>query len=112
MEAGGVAEFTVTATSLEEPTRTYIKKTDATTTKELPGATLQIFDAEGEILEEWVSTEEEHIVYGLPAGEYTLREITAPYGYDIAEDIKFTVEDGKIVTKVEMKNKPLEIGTV
>lgn len=104
--------FTYTVKSAEYATETRIKKTDATTTKELPGATLQIFDSEGNIVEEWVSTEEEHYVYGLPSGEYTLREITAPYGYDIAEDIKFTVEDGKIVTNVEMHNKPVEVGTV
>lgn len=38
----GVAEYTETIS--EEPgTETYIKKTDATTTEELPGATLQVY---------------------------------------------------------------------
>ena len=111
MEEPGVSEFTATVSSLDEPTRTYIKKTDATTTKELPGATLQILDSDGELVEEWVSTEEDHLVNELPAGTYTLREITAPYGYDVAEDIEFTIEEGKIVTNVEMKNKPIEVGT-
>lgn len=112
MEYLGASGFTYTVTSSEEPTRTYIKKTDAATSNELPGATLQILDSDDNLVEEWVSTNEEHLVYELPAGTYTLREITAPYGYDIAEDIEFTVEDGQIVTNVEMQNKPVEVGTV
>lgn len=34
--------------------------------------------------------------------ELTLREITAPEGYEIAEDVKFTLEDMMEVQKVEM----------
>ncbi len=36
--------------------------------------------------------------------ELTLREITAPEGYEIAEDVKFTLEDMMEVQKVEMKD--------
>ena len=107
--------FTFTAKSVEFETETHIKKTDAATSKEVPGATLQIFSlaagASAEPIEEWVSTNEEHIVYGLKSGRYLLREITAPNGYDVAEDIEFTVKNDEIVNKVEMKNKPLEVGT-
>jgi hypothetical protein len=112
VQATNTASFTYTVPSYEAATETHIKKTDATTTKELPGATIQIIDKNGAVVEEWVSTTEEHIVYGLTAGEtYTLREITAPYGYDIAEDIEFTVSDSEIVNKVEMQDKPITVGT-
>lgn len=115
IQADNTAVFNYTVTSKEEPTRTYIKKTDATTTEEIPGATLQIFSlnegSSGDLIEQWVSTEEDHIVYGLPSGTYLLREITAPHGYDVAEDIEFAVEDGEVVTNVEMKDKPVEIST-
>lgn len=112
VQTTNTASFTYTVPSYEAATETHIKKTDATTTKELPGATIQIIDKNGAVVEEWVSTTEEHIVYGLTAGEtYTLREITAPYGYDIAEDIEFTVSDSEIVNKVEMQDKPITVGT-
>lgn len=40
-----------------------------------------------------------------PVGEeLTLREITAPDGYEIAEDVKFTLEDTMEIQKVEMKD--------
>lgn len=110
--------FTFTIESLEQPHHTYVSKTDITTGEELPGATLQVLDSEGNIVEQWVSTDEPHDIValhdetqGLKDGKYTLREITAPYGYDIAEDVEFEVKSHDITNKVEMKNKPLKIGT-
>ena len=57
----------------------------------LKGATLQILDANGEIIEEWISEEVEHEIM-LPEGEYTLHEVEAPEGYELALDQAFTVE--------------------
>ena len=110
-EATDSEVFNYTTTSNEEPHRTLISKTDITTGEELPGAKLQVINSDGELVEEWTSTEEEHLIWALPSGTYTLREITAPYGYDVAEDIEFTVKDDVIENKVEMKNKPITIGT-
>ena len=46
-----------------------------------------------------------HLAEKLPVGEeLTLREITAPEGYEIAEDVKFTLEDTMEIQKVEMKD--------
>ena len=82
-----------------------ISKTDLTTGKELEGAKLQILNKEGEVLEEWVTDGKPHLVEKLPVGEeLILREITAPEGYEIAEDVKFTLEDTMEVQKVEMKD--------
>ena len=103
--------FKFTMTSKESPHITEISKTDITTCEELPGATLQIINSDGEVVMNWVSTTEPHIIKALPSGTYTLREITAPYGYDIAEDVQFTVVDDVIYNKVEMKNKPLNVAT-
>lgn len=41
----------------------------------------------------------------LPIGEYTLREETAPDGYLVAEDVKFTVKDTGEIQKVVMKDE-------
>ena len=44
----------------------------------------------------------------MSAGQYTLREITAPDGYEVAEDISFTVEETGEIQKVIMKDKPIK----
>ena len=41
---------------------------------ELEGAKLQVIDKDGNVVEEWVSSKEEHVIYGLPEGSYTLHE--------------------------------------
>ena len=76
-----------------------------TTGKELEGAKLQILNKDCGVLEEWVTEGKPHRVEKLPVGEeLILREITAPEGYEIAEDVKFTLEDTMEVQKVEMKD--------
>ena len=63
-----------------KPTRVKISKTDITGKHELEGATLTILDEYDEVVESWVSEDHPHYIEGLPTGEYTLREETAPYG--------------------------------
>ena len=81
-----------------------ISKVDITTNKELPGAELTITDKNGKEIDRWVSTDTPHYIEKLPAGEYTLTEITAPDGYDIAESIRFTVLPTGEVQTVVMKD--------
>ena len=104
-----------TVNSADEPVRTYISKTDVTTGKELPGARLQIIsmnkDDRGTVVEEWISGDKEHLVWELPSGRYILREITAPYGYDTAEDAEFEIKEDVIINRVHMENKPVRIAT-
>ena len=89
---------------VDDTTKVQISKQDITTGEELPGATLQIIDEDGNVVEEWVSTDEAHFIEGkLIAGkEYTLKEIIAPEGYEIANEIKFTVNADGTVTEVVM----------
>ena len=89
---------------VDDTTKVKISKRDITTDKELPGATLQIIDEDGNVVEEWVSADEAHLVEGkLIAGkEYTLRETIAPDGYEIANEIRFTVNEDGSVTEVVM----------
>lgn len=71
-------------------------KTDAEG-KALPGATLEILNADGTVLTSFETdgTEQE---YYLNTGKYTLREVSAPSGYAIAEDIAFEVTaDGTLI---------------
>ena len=78
-----------------------ISKVDITTNEELPGAELVIKDKDGNEIDRWISTNKPHYVEKIPAGDYTLTEITAPSGYKIAESINFTVlPTGEIQTVV------------
>lgn len=91
-----------------EISKTDIAKTDA----ELPGAVLKIFDETGKNeLESWTSTKQAHkVAANLEAGKtYILREITAPDGYTVAADVKFKVNEDGSITKVVMKDKPIEV---
>ena len=89
---------------VDDTTKVRISKRDITTGEELPSATLQIIDENGNVVEEWVSTDEAHFIEGkLIAGkEYTLRETIAPDGYEIANEISFTVNEDGSVTEVVM----------
>lgn len=93
----------------DDVTKVEISKTDISG-KELPGAKLTILDKDGKTVESWTSEEKPHYIEMLPIGEYTLREESAPDGYLIAEDVKFTVEDTGEIQKVVMKDetKPTE----
>ena len=84
-----------------------ISKQDITNKEELPGATLVVKDYDGNVIEEWVSTNEPHIIEGLKPGIYTLTEINAPEGYILSsETITFTVKEDGSITKVVMYNTP------
>jgi len=89
---------------VDDTTKVQISKQDITTGEELPGATLQIIDEDGNVVEEWVSTNEPHMIEGklIASKEYTLKEIIAPEGYEIANEIKFTVNADGTVTEVVM----------
>ncbi len=90
----------------DELTKIYVSKVDIANEKELEGAHLQVIDFAGNVVEEWDSTTDKHLIEGLVIGEsYTLRETVAPTGYDIATDISFTIgEDGKVKTSAKVSS--------
>lgn len=94
-----------------------ISKVDITNDEELPGAKLTVKDSEGNVIDEWTSTSESHQISMTlfePDVEYTLTEVTAPDGYEVAESIVFKLdEDGNIYVKDENgKFQKVEDGTV
>lgn len=92
----------------DDITRVKISKRDIATNEELPGAHLTITDKNGKVVEEWTSTDKPHYIEKLPAGTYTLTEVTAPSGYDVAESFEFEVKPtGEIQTFI-MLDKPTE----
>ena len=117
-----------------ELTSLFISKTTINGTDELPGAVLTVYEAaeDGSIVRDeagnevvartitgeslsWTSGTEMKKIEGLPAGAYVLREITAPDGYEVAEEITFTLmPDGAVTVGgeacegniVRMQDKP------
>ena len=65
-----------------------ITKYDASTNKQLKGATLVLKDANGNVVTQWVTTGSVHVVENLPNGTYTLQEIKAPEGYDLNTEVQ------------------------
>lgn len=88
----------------DDITRVQISKVDIATGKELPGAELVIKDKDGNMVAQWVSEDKPHYIEKLPAGDYTLTEITAPNGYQLAESIAFTVLPTGELQTVVMKD--------
>jgi len=85
-----------------------VTKTDLVNGEEVEGAELVVTDEDGNIVDEWVSTKEHHHVSGLEEGKnYVLTEKTAPYGFEVAESINFTVTTDKATQVVEMKDMPI-----
>ncbi|WP_334285876.1 SpaA isopeptide-forming pilin-related protein [Ruminococcus sp. 1001136sp1] len=84
-------------------TSVELSKADLTDGKELPGASLQVLDSNGTVVEEWISTDEPHLIRGLLVGEtYTMVETKPADGYTTAESIEFKVEDTAEVQKHQM----------
>ena len=112
-----VQEFIFTAESSEKATVSYefifedeptvfeFTKTSLTDGKEVEGAKLTVTDENGEVVDEWVSGKEPHIIKELVVGQtYTMTEVLPAPGYVTAESIQFTVEDIAEVQKIEMKD--------
>lgn len=96
----------------DDDTKTEIKKVDSETKEPLSGVKLELLLAETkEVIKEWVTNSTGVVqFYGLPAGEYLLREVEAPDGYQLlSEPLKITVsKDYKVQTFV-MENQKTEV---
>ena len=105
LPTGEVQQFEM----LDDVIKVEISKKDLTTMEELPGAELTITDKDGKEIESWVSTDKPHYIEKLPAGEYTLTEITAPDGYAFAESVPFTVLPTGEVQQFEMRDDVIKV---
>ena len=95
-ESQQIAWQVVDGTNTNLRTGVDISKQDITNGKELPGAQLEIRDADGNLVEGWTSGKVPHTVRGLELEkEYILTEKRAPDGYAEAESIVFKlVQEG------------------
>ena len=79
---------------IDKPTVVEITKSSLTTGEELEGASFQVTDGGGKVIDSWVSEKEPHVITGLVVGKtYTLTETIPVEGYATAESIEFTIAD-------------------
>lgn len=86
----------------DDVTKVRISKKDITTREELPGAVLELYNENQDLVETWVSTNTPHYIERLPIGTYRLVEKEAPSGYGYAEDVIFQISDTDEIQTVEM----------
>ena len=85
----------------------HFSKVDKETGEELPGAVLELYAPDGSLLDTWETTDSPHAIPGLPVGEgYVLREVSAPEGYEVSEDITFEVTDTTEIQTITMEDEP------
>lgn len=86
-EGDKTSGFTITNKITETKILTY-----GPDRKELSGSKFQILDEDKNIIEEWTSNGENHVVYGKLVGgkKYFIHQVTAPEGYDVSTNVPFT----------------------
>lgn len=87
-----------------------IEKLDSTgIIKQLDGATLEILDMNGNVVYgPFITTGKATEIIGLlPDTDYILREIKAPAGFELAEDVKFKVADSARIQHFSMTDEAI-----
>lgn len=104
---GGESVFNkkITMEVEDKPIVVEISKTDITGEQELRGAVMALYDSDGKLVEKWLTNGVAKKFKKLPHGQYVLREEYAPFGYTIANEIRFTVDDRQEIQKVVMKDE-------
>lgn len=106
--------FDVTVIPKHTPFKVTVSKQDITDHKELEGAHLQVTDEKGNIVDEWISGKEPHMIQNLFCNHtYTLTETIAPKNYKVAQSINFTVEESGKIQKLIMYDElmPVKVKT-
>ena len=89
----------------DDKTSVKVDKVDGDSKDKLSGAEFILCDGNGSVIKSWVSDGNVFEVNGLKPGDYVIKELIAPKGYKIAENVKFTIDEkGQIVTDAEVEN--------
>lgn len=94
----------------DDTTKCMFSKVTITGESELPGCEVRIEDLNGNVVENWVTTEQPHIIEAKLGANKTYRFVeTRPRdGYATAESITFTVLDTGEIQKVTMKDDTIK----
>lgn len=93
------------------PTEVTLKKTDIATGEPVPGASIEIWNEQDEIVFEGVTGQDGLTIYELPAGTFTFQETISPDGMAInTETFTFTIDEtGKITGQTEIQDEPITL---
>ena len=101
--------YTETREVVNDTTVIEISKQDISG-EEVEGATLQVFDENNNIIDEWISSKIPHIIEGLLVDKtYRLHEEISIEGFVKATDIEFNVNNTKDVQSVVMIDKIVDV---
>ncbi len=100
------ADQVQSVTMYNSKTRVELLKTDETGNP-LAGAKLELIRTDGTVVESWTSGRAAHVIEGLAAGDYILREVEAPAGYVVSGDVPFTVTDQPGTVAVQMSDRKI-----
>ena len=104
----------VSLTVINETIKTSWHKVDISG-NELEGAHVRVTELDGTVIDEWISTKEPHTINGVleKNKEYYFEETIAPDGYELAQKVKFKIDDTGKVQHFYLTNnlKPKKIET-
>lgn len=104
----------VSLTMVNETIKTLWHKVDVTE-NELEGAHVRVTELDGTVIDEWISTKEPHSIDGIleKNKEYYFEETIAPDGYELAQKVKFKIDDTGKVQHFYLTNnlKPKKVET-
>jgi len=93
MSAGQLVDGVVNFTNTLQTSSLTITKVDSQTQGALAGATFDLRDADGQLVQRGTTDAQGRLTFtGLVSGTYTLHEATAPTGYQLAADQSLTVD--------------------
>ena len=96
----------------DDTTKLEFSKMDITNERELSGCHMQVTEKDtGVVMDEWVSSEESHVIEGKYAvgKTYILTEKQSRDGYATAESVEFTVADDGKIQKVSMTDDTIKV---
>lgn len=104
----------ISLTMVDETIKTLWHKVDVSG-NELEGAHVRVTELDGTVIDEWVSTKEPHAIDGVleKNKEYYFEETIAPDNYELAQKVKFKVDDTGKVQHFYLTNnlKPKKVET-
>lgn len=105
----GVYQYEIDA--VDEAIDIIISKKSMTGTDELAGAALSLYNANGDKIESWVSSDEAHTITAVLSVNsiYELVEDGAPVGYGYCDSIKFRVNEDGTITVVSINDEYVSV---